>query len=464
MVTDLLNFIHKNMLIRLYKYLIIGIYLILLISCSNNEITINCDVNCLSASELSLFEVVNGELKCLDVKKIDNTKEVQFILQERPGGFYYLATDSLADETLIELFLRDECCNVVLEDEKSSVVSGLDQESQQTLMNWQQQLNDIESLLLGARLTPDIVSETVTKSQQLYEQFVDNTELTDAVFEKWMRLKAEVDYCLVLLSAYSKYGGEVAQKLNEHPVYKKLVEWKFNSANLLRIKDGLGILYLYPDFRIRLLKERLQDAFDYSINLFDNDTLKGLYMIGNIKGLCVTGREYKTLMNHYGHHIVAADQKQEIKEHEKAIEKYEEGRPAIDFCYADSQGNKHALSDFKGQVVLVDVWSTWCGPCKDEMPHLEELINHYGHSGEVAFIGVSINKDKDKWRTFVKEHHLKGVQVIGDKGYQSQLLKDYQIATVPRFMLFDKEGNIVSINCPRPSDPKLKSWIDEQLK
>ena len=120
------------------------------------------------------------------------------------------------------------------------------------------------------------------------------------------------------------------------------------------------------------------------------------------------------------------------------------------------------LSDFKGKLVYVDVWATWCGPCKYEIPYLDTLETDY-HGKNIVFISYSIDEDHGAWIKFVPEHKLQGVQIIGEKAWESALCKNYKIMGVPTFMLFDKEGKIVSVKMTRPSDTKTRERFNALL-
>ena len=139
------------------------------------------------------------------------------------------------------------------------------------------------------------------------------------------------------------------------------------------------------------------------------------------------------------------------------------GGKAADFTYPDVNGKMVSLSDFKGKVVLVDVWATWCGPCKREIPHLIKLEKEM-EGKDLVVLGVSVDeaKNKQKWLDFIKEKGLGGVQVFAN-GW-SKIAKDYKITGIPRFMVFDKKGNVVSVDAPRPSNPELKKLIEAELK
>lgn len=138
------------------------------------------------------------------------------------------------------------------------------------------------------------------------------------------------------------------------------------------------------------------------------------------------------------------------------------GQPAFEFSGKDMQGNTVKLSDFKGKLVYVDVWATWCGPCIHEIPFLDSLETDY-EGKNIVFISYSIDEDHAAWMKFVPEKNLKGVQIIGEKAWESELCKKYKIQGVPTFMLFDTEGNIVSVKMTRPSDKKTRQTFDGLL-
>tara|TARA_B100000945_G_scaffold277434_1_gene242655 strand:- start:105 stop:743 length:639 start_codon:yes stop_codon:yes gene_type:complete len=136
------------------------------------------------------------------------------------------------------------------------------------------------------------------------------------------------------------------------------------------------------------------------------------------------------------------------------------GEPAIDFTYPDKDGNELSLSSFKGNLVYVDVWATWCGPCRAEIPSLQKLESDY-HGKDIIFMSISVDTDKEAWEKMVEEEELGGVQLWGD-GW-SKITKDYAIFGIPRFMLFDTQGNVISTNAPRPSSDDIRGLLDANL-
>jgi len=196
----------------------------------------------------------------------------------------------------------------------------------------------------------------------------------------------------------------------------------------------------------------------------NNDTLRGEFVVMQAQA-AKTYIGLTDIEKNFGKYLMTEDQK--IRFNNARIKLAQTatrvGQPALDFTAEDLNGKKVSLSDFKGKVVLVDVWATWCGPCKAEIPHLKKLEKEM-HGKDVVFLSVSVDVEKDhqKWKDFVVNEGLTGVQVWAN-GW-SDVTKLYDIKGIPRFMVFDKAGNIVSTDAPRPSNPELKLVLEDQLK
>ena len=138
--------------------------------------------------------------------------------------------------------------------------------------------------------------------------------------------------------------------------------------------------------------------------------------------------------------------------------------PFQTFAYKDVNGKEYKFSDFKGKYLYIDVWATWCAPCKKEIPYINKLEKEF-HGKDIQFVSISMDKrnDYDKWKKFVKDEELTGVQLISESDFNTRIVKDYKINTIPRFLLFDKEGKIVDAKALRPSNPKLKIQLEKLL-
>jgi len=140
------------------------------------------------------------------------------------------------------------------------------------------------------------------------------------------------------------------------------------------------------------------------------------------------------------------------------------GGASATFEYENHKGGKTKLEDLRGKYVYIDVWATWCGPCRAEIPFLQKVEEKYkGKNIEFVSISVDVDKDHEKWVNFVKEKQLGGMQLFADKNWNSDFMKSYNINSIPRFILLDPKGNIVSSDAERPSDPALAEKLDKLL-
>lgn len=138
---------------------------------------------------------------------------------------------------------------------------------------------------------------------------------------------------------------------------------------------------------------------------------------------------------------------------------------APSFDYENHAGGKTKLEDLKGKYVYIDVWATWCGPCRQEIPSLKAIEEKY-HGKNIAFVSISVDaeKDHDKWKTFVTDKALGGIQLYADKSWNSDFTKAFEINSIPRFIIIDPNGNVLDADAARPSNPKLQAQLDKLLQ
>ncbi len=140
------------------------------------------------------------------------------------------------------------------------------------------------------------------------------------------------------------------------------------------------------------------------------------------------------------------------------------GKTAPTFDYENHAGGKTKLSDLAGKYVYIDVWATWCGPCRGEIPFLQKIEEKY-HDKKIAFVSISVDEDKDheKWKKFVTDKSLGGIQLFADKNWYSEFITSFGINSIPRFILIDPKGVVLSADELRPSDSKLQEKLDSLL-
>ena len=141
------------------------------------------------------------------------------------------------------------------------------------------------------------------------------------------------------------------------------------------------------------------------------------------------------------------------------------GTASVDFNYENFDGGSISLQELRGKLLYIDVWATWCGPCIKEMPALKELVKEYANK-DIEFVSISIDSknDYEKWRKMVPEKNVGGIQLYDAEGLNSDFMKAFSVSLIPRFMMIDSEGKIITAKAPRPSSKDVREFLDSHLE
>ena len=131
------------------------------------------------------------------------------------------------------------------------------------------------------------------------------------------------------------------------------------------------------------------------------------------------------------------------------------------FSFKDINNKEIALSDFKGKYIYIDVWATWCKPCKVEHVFLKELEEHFSDNDELQIMSISIDREYDKWEKYISSKSIEGTQLYS--GSNSDFVKFYDIGALPRFIFIDKAGRIISPDEIRPSNPETLKKLEKTI-
>src|SRR5690348_14747442 len=112
--------------------------------------------------------------------------------------------------------------------------------------------------------------------------------------------------------------------------------------------------------------------------------------------------------------------------------------PAPQFTLPEKGGGQLSLAQYKGQVVMINFWASWCGPCRQEMPLLENIYKKYNKMG-FTLIGVNVEPDPKAAEGFLKDTPV-NFPVIYDK--DSTVSKAYDVSGMPSTVIIDRKGNI----------------------
>ena len=178
------------------------------------------------------------------------------------------------------------------------------------------------------------------------------------------------------------------------------------------------------------------------LEVLDN-TEKGLTLIKQLK------TDFpNTELGKQADEIIA--QIQQGEESKKVQRSLAEGSKFPDFTEKDVTGKPLSIAGYKGKVVLIDFWATWCGPCIAELPNvLETYKKHHGKGFEI--IGISLDQEQAKLNSFTKDKNMPWQQYFDGKGWQNKLAQKYGITSIPATFLLNGEGKIIAKDLRGPA-------------
>lgn len=225
-------------------------------------------------------------------------------------------------------------------------------------------------------------------------------------------------------------------------------------------REDKGIAYFY--FLDYYLKEAYRlsanqgDLFDFAQEKLSGRPLYEYYTFA------LQANFKKKLYEKFGPSSPYPDLAKAVKNKFQHLEGMLEGNPAPAISMQDTTGAKYTFENWKGKYIYIDFWATWCGPCIQEIPFLKELEHDYAGKN-IVFVSMSMDReaDRQKWVDFVRDQNLTGEQVWVDAQNNKEISKAFNILQIPRFVLLDKEGKILDVNAPRPSDKRLRLVLDK---
>ena len=416
-----------------------------------------------NARKIFLYRVVNGEMQEYASTQLDDNNNYAFALANVKEGFFYLGDNLKARPVYYRFYLKPgETVSIAIHQDGYDI-QGKSEENK-ILDQWEKLYAEIA---VPAFQFWSVQSTYVTFFPA-FNAFLPKAE----AFKKKINTRNKQFNSLLLYVVdndiesaainfiYTPRSAHPSKE--EYPAYYNTIiqKYKYCDTRVLNLGDAMNRVNRYAMYCNMNAAEKVKGNTDYlkaALDAICNDTLKGMYVVNNL------GR-YKTLENLQAaidplrKYFVTDSISAKYQRYESTLATYAKGEKAYNFAYPDINGDTVTLASLKGKVVLVDVWATWCMPCRVEIPHLKKLEEEL-HDKAIAFVSLSVDeaKDEEKWKNFVKKESLTGLQLYA-RGF-SDFAKYYKINAIPRFLVFDKEGKIVTIDSPRPSQPELKELL-----
>ena len=321
--------------------------------------------------------------------------------------------------------------------EKSSILYSLDENDFVTKMKTVK--NGLEELLNSATLEESFTSQELKNIHYASVEKLNNYESAHRYYTKNPEFKPSDSFN----SGITSIDLNNIDDFNNSSSYRSILQSHYSNLTQDKINEEdekYDLVYL--------------DVINENVK---NETIKNALLYSNAKyGITYT----ENLKDFYNNFMTYSTDTVNNSKITKAFDKLKttaKGELSPKFMnYENFRGGTTSLDDLKGKYVYIDVWATWCGPCKREIPSLKKIEKQY-HGKNIEFVSISVDveKDHEAWKKMIVDKELGGIQLYADKSWDSNFITDFSIKGIPRFILIDPEGKIVTPNAPRPSSPKL---------
>ena len=442
-------------------------------------------ISCKQEEKLS-YSIINGTVENNTAENVlirGNNFEIKIPID---GTGTFSDTLHIKNDGFYEMFIGRERTGIYLEKGKNLSVTlnadGFDETIKYTgdLANtnnllaskflWEEENTDYKELY---SLDEKDFLEAVDKNQKSLQSLYATNNISNENFNKI--LEDEDIYSKAILienykDAHGYYMGKEDYKVSKN-FYDQLKS--INYSDTLAFRNSVAYQNLLNAHFSRVVGEETAKSDDQNETIlylkkvdaelpngYAKDKIMSSYLQFGLKADSSLDEAY----NIYKNSNPNSENLARITEHYNKLKSITEGSPSPTFNYENHKGGTTSLTDLKGKYVYIDVWATWCGPCLREIPSLKEVEKDYAKKN-IQFVSISIDEPKDyeKWKAMVSEKELVGIQLMADNNWKSKFVEDYAILGIPRFILLDPQGNIVSSDAPRPSDAKLRKTFDELL-
>lgn len=384
-----------------------------------------------------------------------------FELPKSGPAFYYLGESTRSTLPVIagseeEVLIQGGCQNIR---ESEFVVSDLNQGYD----NLKQSISELNRKT-GQYYT--LVQRAQSKEER--EQAIQDVQAVDQEKKVLLEVMEDdnpylarilaINTYLTFLSNQDKYANEFTYFAEEFFTYVDFADpayahipWVYESVN--RYAQTLMNISFPDELRVQYFDQLLARTPEQTNT--HQMVLGGILSAAETKKSPLFLKYAQAYIDQYGEAFPG--QAKELAQKMKVASRLAIGSPAPDFTQATPEGESMALSELRGQYVLIDFWASWCGPCRKENPNVVRLYEKYKEAG-FTILGVSLDKNRERWLQAIEKDGLGWHHVSDLKGWSNAVAQDYNIRSIPRTLLLDPEGNIIAKDLRGPS---LERKLDE---
>lgn len=441
--------------------LLVGCICMIVASCSNEATILGTADN----AKIILYSFIDGEISMVQCAEVDKeSSSFELSVQLPYEGIYLIGRYA---EALFPVYLKGgEKVSADYKDNRLYLTGHLSKENS-LLYKWENQSNEVK---INSFLYNYLPGENSCGYEEFFKSLDEVAAHRDDMlkeldgkkgdFYEWMRTKLCADLDFYALSYLRAFGMNIPENESLPSYYDNMdPDAIFQNQKILTLPYAGKMLETYVWY---LEKEDVQ-SLSYPFTIFKDRTLQQEYLVSSASQFRYYD-EYENLLSECGADFFTGPYKKRMEKIEAGLSWSKSGTKAYDFKAMAPDSTWVRLSDYKGKTVVVDVWATWCDPCRRMMPLFHDMQKDFkGENIVFMSICVGVWVEVDKWEELSREYQLKENNFFIE-GWNSEFAKNYHISGVPRYMIFDKEGRIVTVDAPNPTTDKLKQLILKTLQ
>lgn len=442
---------HNLMKNIVYTFLTIGIFA--LFGFTNEpvkkEVKITVDMTeCEANDSLFLFEFDGVLFKRVKGTKKNQDNQFVFTMPQTGPRFYYVGLGGNNIKPLIigsekEITLKGTCKAFGKSTVENSPINDEYGKVKQELNKYKSQLNGLVRTYQRSASRPDQMKRVKSQMADLDKRRLAALDSLKKA-SPYMGKVAALNTYLTFQNNGEGFENEIEYFAKQ---YFEFADWDDKDYNYLPwVYEGLKS-YTTTLSSINLQAEAQQQMLDAVLAKIPADSRTYKLALGGV----MSGLQSKNHANYvvYGKRFMEEYKEKDpqavaqIAKEVKKLAAFSVGGEAPDFTMNDEEGNPKKLSDFRGQIVLVDFWASWCGPCRKENPNVVKMYNKYKEKG-FEILSVSLDKDKNRWLNAIEKDKLTWSHVSDLKGWKNEAALLYGVRSIPETILLDSEGKIIA--------------------
>ena len=447
------------------KLLIMLLSTLLFASCSQKA-NIQGELLSKSPQKVLLYAFNQGDKSLIAEQETTEDGKFHFEITPNEAGFYLIGDN---EKVLYPVYLKGgEDLSVKINRKNLELVKNND-ESNNWLYEWE---NQVVAVREHAYLQAFIPGGSSVAYEPFFEELNLLADAQKAYVEKLkscsdqklansLKLKSEADLNFYALSYLKANGMNIPDSVQLCDYYQQMKpDELFQNVKILSLPYAGQMLDTYVWYKHK--DQQLGEGEKYDYTCLKNRDLQQAYLL-TAAARFKFHDEYREMMEELKGEVLTPLFEERIGLIEKRLAWSAPGVQAPDFAGYAPDSSTVSLSQFKGKVLVVDVWATWCVPCKRMMPYFVELEKEF-EGQEIEFLSVCMGAsiESELWLEMLNKQNLPGHHCfIGS--WTGDFAKNYKITGVPRYMVFDRQGKIVSVNAPKPNKLGLKEMILKTL-